>query len=75
MTTFHDKPPWQVNIDTHTDQDKVEVQTEAAQEIRKKELARGGKWAKWEKGRQKALRERRDYFKANPDKKDDFSGV
>lgn len=42
---------------------------------RKKKHTRGGRWRNWEKGRKKALRERRDYFRKHPDKKDDFSGV
>jgi len=36
---------------------------------------KSGKWGNWERGRKKALSERREYFRRHPEKKDDFSGV
>ena len=42
---------------------------------KKKWTSSSRKWSNWEEGRKRALRERRDYFRNNPDKKDDYSGV
>ena len=44
-------------------------------EQKKRWTSTSSKWRGWEEGRKKALGERRDYFRNNPDKKDDHSGV
>jgi len=79
MVYIKEKPPWEM-----TRREKEEYksgghlkQQEILDEVlrRKKINTQMGKWARWEKGRQKALAERRDYFREHPDKKDDYSGV
>lgn len=68
------KPPWEIKVNP---EDSPDVQRRKVEQIvvEKKKWSRSGKWGNWEKGRRKALRERRDYFKEHPDKKDDYSGV
>jgi len=77
--TIREKPPWEF-----TRREKAEYETSGAekqQDIldevlrRKKQWTRDGRWKSWEEGRKRALRERRDYFKKHPDKKDSFEGV
>ena len=75
MANVHSKPPWEVKMRPDAPASEQQARTEQSQDIKKREMARGGKWANWERGRKKVVAERRDYFRANPDKTDDFSGV
>lgn len=75
MAFFKQKPPWEINVNPHASREEMQKKGDASEEIKKGEMARGGKWARWEKGRREALKERRDYFRKNQNKKDDFSGV
>ena len=73
------KPPWEMGKMErerykHGDR-KVQAKILDRVKMEKKRWAGDGKWKRWEDGRKKALRERRDYFRNNPDRHDDFSGV
>ena len=74
------KAPWEMGKLAHERYARagvVEQQAILDQVIREKKkwTSSSRKWRGWEEGRQKALKERRDYFRRNPDKKDDFTGV
>jgi len=73
------KPPWEMSRKEKEEYEHsgYEKQQKILDEVlrRKDQWAKTGKWANWERGRKKALAERRDYFREHPEKKDDFSGV
>jgi len=67
--------PWDYQV-LPTDNRKQQIEkTERIVEEKKKWTSTSRKWKLWEKGRKKRLFERRDYFRAHPEKHDDFSGV
>jgi hypothetical protein len=75
MVYFREDPPWKTKMDPMAGRDDMQKQTDHAEAIRDREMKVGGRWKKWEEGRKKALKERRDYFRKHPEKKDDMSGV
>jgi hypothetical protein len=79
MANIKVKPPWEMT--TRQREEYASSGWKKQQDIidqvkrEKKKHTQSGKWANWERGRKKALSERRDYFRKHPEKRDDFSGV
>lgn len=67
--------PWDYTVDPRDNRKDQEKTTELIVAEKKKWTQTSAKYRNWEKGRKKRLFERRDYFRAHPEKHDDFSGV
>ena len=79
MVYIKKTPPWEMNQREKEEYASGNYKKQQAIMDRvmaeKKKWEHSGSWGSWERGRKRALRERRDYFREHPDKKDDFTGV